>query len=399
MEKICDFNKCTACNACRVVCPKQCITMQNDKLLAPHPFIDKDKCIDCGLCKKVCPVNNALDLRKSIKVYAAWSNDDGTRNNSASGGIAAEIYKYYLRNEIDSYLVGVKLNSTFEVVYDQINSSEQLRKTQNSKYVYSNTLNIFAEIKAKLQQNIKVLFVGLPCQVAGLKSFLRKEYVNLFTIDLVCHGVSPADYLKQHIDYIKKQVQKPVNQLSFRDPLFFTYTYTFTLKNDRDIVYKKTVYEDDVYQLGYHKALIYRENCYQCQYAQRGRISDLTLCDFSGVGKYTAFDYSKNNVSCILVNSKQGLDLLGKIEPQITLLERPMNEVYDFERQLNLPSEPHPKRDLFVKILEETSDFEYAAYKALRSDIFYNRLHKSFAGKLILFFKKVKRKIKNVAKN
>lgn len=95
MEKICDFDKCTACNACRVACPKQCITMQNDKLLVPHPFIDKDKCIDCGLCKKVCPVNNPLNLKKSIKVYAAWSNDDTIRSNSASGGIATEIYKYF----------------------------------------------------------------------------------------------------------------------------------------------------------------------------------------------------------------------------------------------------------------------------------------------------------------
>lgn len=399
MEKICDFDKCTACNACRVACPKQCITMQNDKLLVPHPFIDKDKCIDCGLCKKVCPVNNALDLKKSIKVYAAWSNDDTIRGNSASGGIATEIYKYFLDNVQNSYLLGACFNSNFEVEYVPIESFEQLLKIQNSKYVYSNTLNIYSEIKEKLKSNFKVLFVGLPCQVAGLKGYLRKEYSNLLTIDLVCHGVAPSDYLKQHIESIQNKIKKPVNQISFRDPLFLTYTYTFTLRNEGKVYYKKRVYEDDVYQLGYHKALIYRENCYHCQYAQRSRVSDLTLCDFSGVGKYETFNYSKNNVSCILVNTEKGEELLNLIKSHITLIERPMKEAYDFESQLNRPYDPHPKRDNFVKLLAKTSDFEYAASKALQYDIFHHRFQKTFIGKVLCFFFKIIIKSKNVIKN
>lgn len=399
MEKICDFDKCTACNACRVACPKQCITMQNDKLLVPHPSIDKDKCIDCGLCKKVCPVNNVLDLKKSIKVYAAWSNNDTIRSNSASGGIATEIYKYFLNNVRNSYLLGASFNSNFEVEYVSIDSFEQLQKIQNSKYVYSNTTNIYSEIKEKLKRNFKVLFVGLPCQVAGLKGYLRKEYSNLLTIDLVCHGVAPSDYLKQHIESIRNKIMKPVNQISFRDPLFLTYTYTFTLKNDGEVNYKKKVYEDDVYQLGYHKALIYRENCYHCQYAQRNRISDLTLCDFSGVGAYASFNYSKNNVSCILVNTEKGEELLNSIKSQITLIERPMNEAYDFETQLNTPYRPHPKRRIFVDLLAKTSDFEYAASEALQYDIFHYKFHKSFIGKGLCLFKKIIRKGKNVIKN
>lgn len=159
------------------------------------------------------------------------------------------------------------------------------------------------------------------------------------------------------------------------------------------------MYEDDVYQLGYHKALIYRENCYHCQYAQRSRVSDLTLCDFSGVGKYETFNYSKNNVSCILVNTEKGEELLNLIKSHITLIERPMKEAYDFESQLNRPYDPHPKRDNFVKLLAKTSDFEYAASKALQYDIFHHRFQKTFIGKGLCFFLKIIIKSKNVIKN
>lgn len=137
--------------------------------------------------------------------------------------------------------MGTCFNSNFEVEYVPLDSFEQLQEIQNSKYVYSNTLNIYSEIKEKLKRNYKVLFVGLPCHVAGLKGYLRKEYSNLLTIDLVCHGVAPSDYLKQHIESIRNKIMKPVNQISFRDPLFLTYTYTFTLKMMVKSIIKKGI--------------------------------------------------------------------------------------------------------------------------------------------------------------
>lgn len=365
MIEICNHNECTGCAACRDVCPKQCIIMKPDDMDALHPSIDPNVCIDCKLCQKTCPNNRDVAFYTTQKVWAAWSKDGAVRHTSASGGIACELYKHWLKN--GGVAVGVIYEREKGCHFVLIEDESVLADVQNSKYTFSDTNQIYKIIKDKLIADTPVLFIGVPCQVAGLYGFLKKDYANLTTVDIICHGMPPAAYLEQHINSIERRKKEHTYKLFFRDPKY--YTYTFTLYNKAaKAFYKKKVLNTDNYQLGYHKALIYRENCYQCHYARSERISDLTIGDFSGLGKCTSFEYDKHNVSCILQNTDKGANLLKAIGEQIYKEERPKDEAFEYEKQLKSPSVKHANRCLFEKEYKKSKDFESVSNACLKRD-------------------------------
>lgn len=362
--EICTHNKCTGCAACRDVCPKQCITMEPDELDALYPVIDESKCINCHLCERTCPNNSDLIFISPQKVWAAWSNDDEVRRISASGGIAFELYRYWIKK--GGVATGVVYERNNGCHFILIEDESDIKTTQNSKYTFSETSGIYKVVKQKLQTGIPVLFVGVPCQIAGLYGFLKNKYENLTTVDIICHGMPPAAYLKQHVESIESRKKEYTSELCFRDPKYYTYTYTFTLKNKTGKeFYNKKVLTWDNYQLGYHKALIYRENCYTCKYACRERISDLTIGDFSGLGKFAPFEHEKHNVSCILQNTDMGANLLNELRPMLSLYERPASEAFEVEKQLKSPSVRHKKRSIFEQVYKESHDYELACNAAL----------------------------------
>lgn len=375
MNEICKQDICTGCSACVDKCPKQCISMIADSLGALHPLINNSLCVDCGACQKVCPSLISDDKHPvSDKVYAAWSNDIKTRQTSASGGIAAELYGYAISNGIISFGVTYEMGNGAHFI--QVCNEEDILRVKNSKYVYSNPIGVFKRVKQYLIEGNQVLFIGLPCQVSALKRFVGNAGDKLFTVDIICHGVAPETYLYQHINYIEKATRKKTDEISFRDPEFKTYTFTFSLRNQRKVFYKKKANSRDVYQLGYHRALIYRENCYHCRFACPERVGDITISDFSGLGKKEVFEYDRHNVSCIICNSPQGHELIGGLKNQCTLVERPAEEAFKYEKQLQKPSVPHSGRGLFVSEYLKEGNFEKAAKKALRKDIFEVTIHK-----------------------
>lgn len=364
---ICNHDKCTGCAACKDVCPKQCITMQPDDLDALHPVVDESICINCGLCEKTCPNNRELSYKLPHKVWAAWSNDNEVRRTSASGGIACEFYRYWIKN--GGVATGVVFDRDEGCHFILLENESDIKAVQNSKYTFSDTAGIYKVVKQKLQAGISVLFIGVPCQVAGLYGFLKKEYDNLITVDIICHGMPPATYLEQHIKSIEDKKKEYTHQLFFRDPKYYTFTFTFTLKNNKGKeFYNKKVLTRDNFQLGYHKALIYRENCYSCNYARKERISDLTIGDFSGLGRFAPFEYDKHNVSCILENTDKGAALLKKLKSSLSMYERPACEAFEVEKQLKLPSVKHNGRYCFEQIYHKTHDYEKASNVALKDE-------------------------------
>lgn len=364
---ICNHDKCTGCAACKDVCPKQCITMQPDDLDALHPVVDESICINCGLCEKTCPNNRELSYKLPHKVLVAWSNDNEVRRTSASGGIACELYHYWIKN--GGVATGVVFDRDEGCHFILLENESDIKAVQNSKYTFSDTAGIYKVVKQKLQAGISVLFIGVPCQVAGLYGFLKKEYDNLTTVDIICHGMPPATYLEQHIKSIEDKKKEYTHQLFFRDPKYYTYTFTFTLKNIKGKeFYNKKVLTRDNYQLGYHRALIYRENCYSCNYARKERISDLTIGDFSGLGRLAPFEYDKHNVSCILENTDKGAALLKKLKGVLSMYERPACEAFEVEKQLKSPSAKHNGRYCFEQVYNKTHDYEKASNAALKDE-------------------------------
>ncbi len=399
MNEICPRSECTGCKACISSCPNNCITMQNDNMDIPYPVINSEKCINCGKCNRSCPnCSKLVKFHNTKRVYASWSKDKQIRMQSASGGVASEFYRYFFN--IGGFNSGVCFDG-LHAKFVPIRDLKDIELVRNSKYVYSDTNDIYKEIKSQLINSVPVLFIGLPCQVAGLYAFLGKEFDNLITVDIVCHGVVPSEYFQQHVNFIEKRRNAKAKVISFRDPLYYTYTYTFTLSDNKGKeFYRKQVYEDDVYQLGYHKALIYRENCYNCKYAQQKRVGDLTICDFSGVGQYAPFNYDCMKVSCVLVNTNKGSELLDKMTESLYIEERPKGEAFDFEPQLNVPYKPHVHRSVFKQEYLKSRNFEKAASKALVYEIDeYRQRNPGLIKRLIIRIKMIlPQSVKNVIK-
>lgn len=356
---------CTACGACAYVCPRHCIRMSEDEIGQTYPIIDFESCIECHSCQKICPVIkpvdgvNTLGFRKPIKTYAAWSNDEEERRTSASGGIASEVYKYAISNGYKA--AGAVQNSDFTVTMSIAHDIEGIKPFKNSKYVFSSAYSLYPQLKKLLKYGLKVVVIGLPCQIAAIRKIF-KDNENLLLFDVVCHGVTPFRYLRQHINILERRLGKKAYKMSFRDPYAYTYTYTFTLYSaDNEMFYAKRTRDGDTYQYGYHRMISYRSNCYNCRFAQDMRISDATLGDYKGLGKLAPSSVDERKVSCILVNTEKGKHFIEKLieEDKIFAEDRPILEPIEGDSQLRHPSIKSPARIDFEKYISiYEGDFE-----------------------------------------
>lgn len=374
---VCGENECTACGACVQICPKECITYQANNHETLRAVINNKDCISCNLCKKVCPQLNVIEGNKSKECYAGWSNDNEIKLNSASGGIATELYKYYA--DIKGYYAGVLVDESMQVSYKLVSGKEKYNIFQNSKYVHSDTKDVFKNIAEVLKKDNKVLFIGLPCQVAGLQRYLQVKKIDdtkLMTVDLVCHGTTPNKFLIEHIKYIEQKKNKNAQELRFRDPNFGTQYFVFSLYENNKVFYHKRVNRNDYYQIGYHSGISYRDNCYTCKYATNTRMGDISLADFSGVGSIDPCNYTGRNVSCILINTDKGKELIAdmKADDYIYCESRPIEEELNTEGQLHRPTAVTNERKIFLHSYELEKSFELAMKEAARKICVKNEL-------------------------
>lgn len=305
--KICLDVKCTGCAACVNACKRRCISMREDELGALHPIVDENKCIQCGLCSKVCPNNLELAFHYPKTCYASWIKDSEKRKICASGGIGTILSEYVLG--IGGVVFGSRYNDSLVPIMTYMESVLDLDYFKGSRYVQSIVGNeTFQKVKAFLNDGRMVLFVGTPCQVAGLMGFLRKEYENLITVDLICHGVSPTKYLMEEIGWLSQKYHtKGIKDIRFRGNDGNNFRLTLWNKDSRKL-FPGTNYREKILRLsesqqyyitGFLKGITMRENCYTCNYARPERISDITIGDFIGLGREVPFSYPTNNVSSV----------------------------------------------------------------------------------------------------
>lgn len=375
MIKLADKESCTACGACAFVCAKNCITMIEDEHGSVYPSLDSTNCVECGRCQKTCPILSPLDVNTPQIAYSAWSSGEKERETSASGGIAAEIYKKAISEGCD--IAGAVQQDDFRVVMQLSSDEKAILKFKNSKYVFSEAWHVYQEIKQSLKADKNVVFIGLPCQVAALRKIFRENEKILF-VEVVCHGTAPFSYLKQHIEHIEHTKNEKAIRMSFRDPDTYTYTYTFTLYNkDGKRFYAEVPRKTDTYQYAYHSTISYRENCYHCHFAREQRIADITLSDYKGLGRMAPCSYGETNVSCILVNTEKGKKFIKEMiqEKRIYADERPVREPIEGDPQLRQPSLKGAARMDFERLIK-VNDFETTMQIVMKRDKRRKKIHK-----------------------
>lgn len=293
--KICNIELCTGCAACAASCPFDCISMQEDEIGHIYPIINEDKCVGCNQCIQVCKSRLEYRKNRAEQTFVAWSYDQIERRNSTSGGIATVLARYMIKK--GGVVFGCALYHG-SIQHIRIENECDLSRIQGSKYVESNICNIYKQIKKELLSERKVMFVGTPCQCAGIKAYLKEEYSNLLLIDLICTGVPPQKLLWENLK---------VNSLDITDLRFRQgFETKLTVLCSGNIIYQNPVWKD-YFLMGFSNHIFFRESCYQCEFANEQRVSDITLGDFWGLGKKNSFGVdSKDGVSAVLINTING---------------------------------------------------------------------------------------------
>lgn len=372
MENICSYNSCSGCFACQNICPKDCISLCPDVNGELHPVIDHSQCIDCGLCAKICPVNHDVEYKEPNNCFAAWNSDVKQRKLSASGGIAASMYSFFIE-ELKGVVYGVNYDSDLRPVYCRIDNSELLYTLKGSKYVQAFVGDNYRLVKKDLDNSLNVLFIGTPCQIAGLKSFLRKDYERLITCDLLCHGVPPYEYLKKELLRVAPKKIKLADSCRFRGN--DGYNYYLSLWNRDQLLYSKKGTRS-YYLFGFLTSIILRESCYSCKYSRKERVSDITIGDFLGLGKLKSVDLQPNNTSVVVVNSNKGRNVWQAVvahNNHICCEERNYSEAVEGGGSFRKPTLRNKKRDQFLQDYQKRG-WSYAIKRALWKSILKNNI-------------------------
>lgn len=329
MIEVLEHNRCTGCAACYTACSHEAISMQYDDEGFEYPVINKEACIDCGLCQAVCPVLQ-YDKRQTLRIanndaqigYAARNKNYEQRLISSSGSIFPPIAEWILEN--NGIVVGVAYDDQFNVVHRIIDSDDDLRDIQGSKYLQCKADNTtFKRIKDELKTGRLVLYSGMACQVEGLKSFLRKEYENLYTIDLICMGIpSPIVWQKYLKAYFKGEC---IQQINFKEKSIGWNSFCFYVKTDIREFKERGM--ENLYLQSMFRSWNMRPSCFQCPFKKEKRISDFTLADCWGANKLVPSIDDNKGLSSVIVHSAKGQRLWQQLSDKIESIEISIDDI------------------------------------------------------------------------
>lgn len=392
MIEIKDKEDCYGCHACEQVCTRNCITMQADNEGFLYPIVDKDACNNCGLCEKVCPVIHQDSPRAPLAQYIAINRDEVIRLKSSSGGIFTLLAEAVIRD--GGVVFGARFDENWNVVHTWTETLDGLDAFRGSKYVQSHVGDSYREARDFLKQGRKVLFSGTPCQIAGLRHYLRKEYDNLFTVDIVCHGVPSPRVWRRYLDEFRSTLRSGydveegrassaaneypiITGISFRDKTNGWKKFSFRLRyrpsameEERDFLQPFT---ENPYMQGFLVNIDLRPSCHACSAKSGKSGSDITIADAWGVNQFAPEHDDDKGACYVLEHTEKGRCFLQQLQFERLPIGR--DKVKSYISLYSSSVKSHPKRQLFFR--------EFADKDKTIESIVLQLLTPTYWGKLI----------------
>lgn len=373
MIQIHDTKDCCGCEACMQRCPKGCISMQSDSEGFLYPKINLAECIGCGLCEKVCPVINQGEIHASEKIFAAKHKNEQIRMTSSSGGIFTVLAEAII--DEGGVVFGAKFNKNWEVIHDFAEIKEDLLAFRGSKYVQSHIGNSFKITEYYLKQGRKVLFSGTPCQIAGLRLFLQKEYENLLTVDFICHGVPSPKVWQAYLDGIISQrggknlysshntsgENIHINSIVFRDKQLGWRRYSLKLimsasvagQGENSILISEPL-DKNVFLRGFMSNMFLRPSCHFCKCRESRSGSDITLGDCWGI-EFESTDFNDDKgISLCMINTFKGEKYF--MPENMDALSINIEFVRKYNHSFNISDKMPSCRSEFFKFIDKESN-------------------------------------------
>ncbi|OUO70372.1 Coenzyme F420 hydrogenase/dehydrogenase, beta subunit C-terminal domain [Bacteroides sp. An269] len=394
MIKIVNKQDCCGCSACVQRCPKHCITLKEDGEGFLYPHVNSDECIDCGLCEKVCPELHHGERHIPLEVYAAKNKDESIRMQSSSGGIFTLLAEKVIQE--GGVVFGAAFDVNWEVMHTYAETMEGLVDFRGSKYMQSRIGTAYQDAEYFLKQGRKVLFSGSPCQIKGLKLFLRKNYDNLIAVDFICHGVpSPKvwrEYLKETI--ARKSGKNSVlpypipckigiDTVDFRSKSTGWKKFSFALtlsetsvEGVKNTVLLSSVFSENPFMRAFLADLILRPSCYSCPSKSGRSGSDLTIADYWAIPQVAPeFDDDKG-VSLVLVQTEKGKSFYQSLKEKTTFIVTSYQEAQGANGGFKEKTPMHPKRSRFFTEFAQSDDIIGLIDRTLRIPLYRKLLKK-----------------------
>lgn len=365
VESIVDTQICCGCATCLQLCPQKAIFMSTDEKGFLHPKVDSKKCTQCGLCVARCPERSEVHMNAPINVYAARHKNPDIVKESTSGGAFTALSDYFLK--ADGAVFGAVLCDDFKCRHIQSDNESDRNKMRGAKYIQSEIGDCYIKAGDALKHGVKVLFSGTPCQIAGLKNYLKgRNQDNLLTVDIVCHGVPSPLLLKDHINWLEGK-GKRVRQYLFRSKLvgWHGLNVKITYEDGKSMV---NTSDSNAFARMYFNSLITRESCSSCKYASVERISDVTISDFWSIDSCETRLNDEKGTSCIFVNTLKGKYYFERVLQDLQIEEHSIDE--SMQPNLCGPTKPNKDCDIFWKDYK-TRGFDYCMRKYTQGHLYF----------------------------
>ena len=347
MIKITNKQNCSGCHACSNICPVGCISMLTDNEGFVYPKVDTEKCINCNKCIKVCNIINPIISTNTPQAYACYNKNEDIRQNSSSGGIFTLIAEYVL--DLNGVVFGAAFDNDFSVRHIEITEKHQLSKLRGSKYVQSIIGDTYKCAKKYLDLGRLVLFTGTPCQIDGLIKFLNgKTYNNLFTQDIICHGVPSPKVWNSYIKYFESKCDKEIKNIYFRnkDNGWKNFNVKIEFENNKSHIRD---FKKDYFMKGFLSNLYLRPSCYNCHSKSLNRNSDITLADFWGIDNILPDMNDNKGTSLIFINTEKGRYLFNNISEKLKFCDVDYREAVKYNSAAHTSVYKPKHRDKVVK--------------------------------------------------